>query len=330
MQPAHKDNFYQISTVEDLLWFVYEINNINARANAILINNLVVIANCLNRIINLLSISKSGEEELTQWQPIGTLNNPFSGIFDGNGHTISGIYINDKTQNNLGLFGVTAPEAVIKNLGVVDSYIAGKKHVGAVCGDNEGVIVNCYSLATVIGEEEVSGIAGKVEDKAVVENSYYLADNPKADDPCAKTAADFKNGEVAKLLSEGATVNGETIPGDMFSSVEPLPGVEDIVVPDDPKPDDPDDPTPDNPTPDDPDDPSTPISEVSPNDNIRIWSFERTIYVQNATSEIIIVDITGRPIQTVKATADRLEIPMPQPGIYIVKTGTKIQKVMIR
>jgi hypothetical protein len=40
--------------------------------------------------------------------------------------------------------------------------------------------------------------------------------------------------------------------------------------------------------------------------------------------------MTGRPIQTVKATADRLEIPMPQPGIYIVKTGTKTQKVMIR
>jgi hypothetical protein len=106
--------------------------------------------------------------------------------------------------------------------------------------------------------------------------------------------------------------------------------VEDIVVPDDPTPDDPtpDDPTPDDPT--DPDDPSTPVSEVSPNDNIRIWSFERTIYVQNATAEVIIVDMAGRPVQTVKATSDRLEIPMPKTGIYIVKTGAKTQKVMIR
>ena len=329
-KPAVKDDFYQISNADELMWFMFDVNNGNVDANAKLTNDIVINEDCLKRLAEMMSISKAGEEKLVEWEPIGTLSHAFSGVFDGQGHTISGIYINDKTQNNVGLFGVTAPDAIIKNLGVIDSYIAGKRHVGAVCGDNEGVIVNCYSIATVIGEKEVSGIAGKVESKAMVENSYYLADAPKADDPCAKTAADFKNGEVAKLLSEGATINGETIPGDMFSSVEPLAGVEDIVVPDDPTPDDPtpDDPTPDDPT--DPDDPSTPVSEVSPNDNIRIWSFERTIYVQNATAEVIIVDMAGRPVQTVKATSDRLEIPMPKTGIYIVKTGAKTQKVMIR
>ncbi len=74
----------------------------------------------------------------------------------------------------------------------------------------------------------------------------------------------------------------------------------------------------------------TPISEISANDAIRIWSYEKTIYVQNGDKEIRIADMQGRLVKTAKATADRLEIPMQKSGIYIVKTGAKTQKVMIR
>ncbi|MBR4215810.1 MAG: BspA family leucine-rich repeat surface protein [Bacteroidales bacterium] len=75
----------------------------------------------------------------------------------------------------------------------------------------------------------------------------------------------------------------------------------------------------------------TPVSEITPaKDNIDIWSFDKTIYVQNPGKEIRIVDMSGRLVKTVKATADRMEIPMQKSGIYIVKTGAKTQKVMIQ
>ena len=75
----------------------------------------------------------------------------------------------------------------------------------------------------------------------------------------------------------------------------------------------------------------TPVSEITPaKDNIDIWSFDKTIYVQNPGKEIRIADMSGRLVKTVKATADRMEIPMQKSGIYIVKTGAKTQKVMIK
>lgn len=301
-QPALKDGFYQISNAEELLWFMFDVNSGDVNANAQLTQDIVINEDCLKRLAEMSKVSKAGTE-LTTWQPIGTLLNAFNGIFDGQGHTISGLYIDDKTQDNVGLFGVTASDAVIKNLGVTDSYIAGKENVGAICGSNEGVIVNCYTTATIEGEKSVSGIAGKVEEKAVVENSYYLVDEPVADDPSAKTAADFRNGEVAKLLSQGAVIDGETISGDDFSNVTVLPGVEDL---------------------------KTPVSEIAPANNIDIWSFEKTIYVQNPGKDIRIADMSGRLVMTIKATTDRMEIPMQKAGIYIVKTGVKTQKVIIR
>lgn len=74
----------------------------------------------------------------------------------------------------------------------------------------------------------------------------------------------------------------------------------------------------------------TPVSELSADNITVIWSSETTIYIQNPIKEIRIADLSGHLVKTIKATADRMEIPMPKAGIYIVKTGTKTQKVMIR
>lgn len=70
--------------------------------------------------------------------------------------------------------------------------------------------------------------------------------------------------------------------------------------------------------------------EIAAADNIRIWSFEKTIFVENATREIIVVDMLGRIVRKTTPAADRTEISIPTPGIYIVKTGVKMQKVLVR
>lgn len=83
--------------------------------------------------------------------------------------------------------------------------------------------------------------------------------------------------------------------------------------------------------PNDPNNDPTPVSEISAN-SIKIWSSDKTIIVENANAntEIRIADMSGRLVKTIKATADRMEIPMLKSGIYIVKTGAKTQKVMIQ
>ena len=74
-----------------------------------------------------------------EWTPIGTSEKPFKGIFDGNGKTISNLYINrpfdNAVENNyVGLFGYTKSEAIIKDVNIENVDIQGSLYVGAVAG----------------------------------------------------------------------------------------------------------------------------------------------------------------------------------------------------
>ena len=88
------------------------------------------------------------------------LPSTFTGILDGLGHTITGLYINDSTASNQGLFGTL--KGTVKNLNILGSYIKANESVGAIAGLNEGTIQNCKNKATVIGTNNVGGIAGNL------------------------------------------------------------------------------------------------------------------------------------------------------------------------
>ena len=83
----------------------------------------------------------------------------FTGVFDGNGHTISRLTI--AGAGYLGLFGQLGPEAEVKNLGVVDVNVLGSGFcVGGLVGINGGSISSCYSTGVVKGSSSVGGLAG--------------------------------------------------------------------------------------------------------------------------------------------------------------------------
>lgn len=113
-------------------------------------------------------INLDGNEK-KQWTPIGTYNKTFKGSFDGAGHKISGLYINDESSDYLGLFG--ANHGTIKNIGV-SGEINGNNNVGGVCGENEGIILNCYSECSLKGNWFVGGVCGG--NYVTVENSYNI------------------------------------------------------------------------------------------------------------------------------------------------------------
>ena len=101
-------------------------------------------------------------DEDNQWTPIGSNTNPFKGTFDGQGHTISGIYINN-TEIRQGLFGYVDGEE-IRNLSVANSYIRARGLVGGIVGvSNNGTVTNCSFSGVVSGtddEESIGGIIG--------------------------------------------------------------------------------------------------------------------------------------------------------------------------
>lgn len=74
----------------------------------------------------------------------------------------------------------------------------------------------------------------------------------------------------------------------------------------------------------------TPVAETTAKVNTHIWSYDKTIVVENGSNEIQISDTNGRILKTIKADSDRTEIPMQKSGIYVVKTAAKSQKVTIR
>ncbi|MCH5184933.1 MAG: hypothetical protein J1F64_02290, partial [Oscillospiraceae bacterium] len=102
-----------------------------------------------------------GCDKNNQWKPIGNKNNHFKGTFDGCGHKISGIYIDDYYIDYQGLFGYVGENGIILNLGTDGSVIAGS-HVGGIAGFNCGNITNCYNTCFVSGDDYVGGIAGEM------------------------------------------------------------------------------------------------------------------------------------------------------------------------
>ena len=97
------------------------------------------------------------------WQPVGTSSAPFKGILDGNGKTISGLWINRSNTSYVGLFGY-CKDATIKNLTIKDAEINGKTCVGVISGYNynynKGGVSNCILSGKVNGVEKVGGCTG--------------------------------------------------------------------------------------------------------------------------------------------------------------------------
>jgi len=96
----------------------------------------------------------------TGFLSIGSLANPFTGRFDGQGHRISGLAINRPGSTYSGLFGYNA--GYVGNLNLVGGSIAGGTYSGALVGYNtsSGVIEQVSSDISVSGDGNVGALVG--------------------------------------------------------------------------------------------------------------------------------------------------------------------------
>jgi uncharacterized repeat protein (TIGR02543 family) len=92
------------------------------------------------------------------WTPIGSDEDPFEAAFDGNGYTVSGIYMNG--NNASGLFHSVGEDGVIENLSLRGSYLRGDDDTGGIAIKNEGTIRNCSSAATVTANDNSQSAGG--------------------------------------------------------------------------------------------------------------------------------------------------------------------------
>ena len=164
-----KDTVYEISNAGQLYWFAGLVNGTldgveqNTLANAILTANITVNENLLDSLQYDTEGNVSNGSDFITWTPIadwmGNRTTQYSGTFDGNNKTVSGLYFNGDSTC-IGLFGSSESDGNIKNVGVVDSYFKGNDHVGGVCGNNAGTITNCYNAGNLTAIEPSATIGG--------------------------------------------------------------------------------------------------------------------------------------------------------------------------
>ena len=166
---GEKDTVYEISNAGQLYWFAGLVNGTldgveqNTLANAILTANITVNENLLDSLQYDTEGNVSNGSDFISWTPIADCMEDhitlYSGTFDGNNKTVSGLYFNDNSTR-IGLFGSSEADGNIKNVGVVDSYFKGNDHVGGVCGNNGGTITNCYNAGNLTAIESSATIGG--------------------------------------------------------------------------------------------------------------------------------------------------------------------------
>jgi len=174
---VNEDGYIEIYTIEDL----YNVR-LNLTANYILMNDIDLTE----------ATAKGGDWDYggRGWNPIGSndiySNGAFSGIFDGNGHSIIGMRINVTSlpigigsSVYVGLFANVA--GTVKNLtitgGSVYYYRNLAFYVGSVAGFTNGTIENCHNVTPISGKASsidktgyVGGIVGYASSSAVIKN----------------------------------------------------------------------------------------------------------------------------------------------------------------
>ena len=207
------DNPYQIGTAGELYWFAGLVNgdasvctggvSQNKSANAVLTANITVNKDVLNA-----NGQPNGEgDAFRKWTPIGqSFSKAYSGTFDGQGHTISGLW-HWWSTDYIGLFGNN--EGTIKNLGVVDSYLSGHENVGGVCGKNGGSLTNCYHTGPIYGVNYIGGVCGM--NSGSLTNCYNTGNvrgNETVGGVCGQTSETITNCYNTGTVSGNSYVGG--------------------------------------------------------------------------------------------------------------------------
>lgn len=166
----------------------------------------------------------------------GWIRNPFTGVYDGNGHTISNFTYNS-AEKNVGLFGYFDGE--IKNLGIINPNVRSEEHIGSLVGKarggtisgcyvqggsvsgawqagrlmgvNEGLVVDCYSIGNASGQYDVGGLIGN--NRGTVVNCYAIGNVSGAMFLGGLVGTNSYEGTLTKCYSHGSVSGTASLMG---------------------------------------------------------------------------------------------------------------------
>lgn len=156
----NSDGYYEIYDQWQLRWFADKVNSGETDIKAKLMDDIKL--NGDNKVLNDDGSLISDTSNLKSWTPIGKNGNSFKGEFDGNSHTIRGLYFNDTNTGYVGLFGFVGKGGTVKNVTLADSYVSGSWYVGGICGLNNGdTVEGCRNTGNVYGTRQfIGGVCG--------------------------------------------------------------------------------------------------------------------------------------------------------------------------
>ncbi|MGN1338927.1 MAG: hypothetical protein ACI4WS_01410, partial [Oscillospiraceae bacterium] len=206
--PTKNDNgVFVITTPNELYGFACYVNGTqitndkHPSASAILAADITV-----NESV-LTEVSNGNTFNLVPWAPIGDTIYPFNGSFDGNGHTIKGLYTESGSADNIGLFGVIGSTGSVSNVGVVESYFNGSDYVGSIAGKNYGKISGCFNKNNKVtaANSNKGGICGSGDANVEYSRYYTSYSSDLVDSTLYIANSAFTSGEVAYYLNGDQT-----------------------------------------------------------------------------------------------------------------------------
>ena len=169
------DNRIYIYNYQALAWLISYVNGLNGQSPNSLAGKRVFLV-------------EDFDMSAHSWVPIGTSSTPFQGEFDGQGHSIKGIYcdyVGGTTGSNLGMIGV-ADGAKIHDVFLLDERLmvrnqtSGSYDMGAIAAtlQNNGSIYNCTASSTIsstYGGTNIGGLVGNLV-SGTIHSSAAMAD----------------------------------------------------------------------------------------------------------------------------------------------------------
>ena len=239
-QPAAGDgssaNPYQIANAAQLAWFRDWVNGTYTPADG---ETATMHRTACAKLTYDIDMSTVCSESLGTWEPISrqdlTIN--WFGTFDGDGHTISNLYVN-RSQRDAGFFGDTGSCTIrnitftgvsitgsdnntaiigglygtVSNVTVADGTISGKYYVGGIVGYNSGTISHCTNHAQISGTNSLlGGICG--ENRGTIDFCINYGALQSSSNGVGGIAGYLSEGNVSHCANHGNVEGDEHVGG---------------------------------------------------------------------------------------------------------------------
>jgi filamentous hemagglutinin family protein len=143
-----------------------------------LVNTVYDLQNIQNNLAGTYALGRDIDASATaSWNggagftPLGDYVTTFSGLFDGQSHTVSGLVINRPSTDYVGLFGYLDSSSMVRNVGLLGGSVTGRELVGALAGANFGAVMQSYATGAVAATDGyVGGLVGYNADGSITQS----------------------------------------------------------------------------------------------------------------------------------------------------------------